>query len=329
MYKTYRNKLKHVFAKAEKNHYANLVEANNSNMKKTWGILKDIINKNKTNKVQSQFKLNDGIITANKLIISEKFNDFLMNIGPTLADKIPKQSEIPESYLGSRIENSILLAPVTLTGIGDMFKTLRRCAPGYDELTTDIISLSLPCINPLLHIMNQSLLKGVLPNELKVANVIPLYKADDPMKFRNYHPVSLLSILSKIFEKRMYNRLTDFLETQKLLMEKQLGFRKNHSTYMALMLLVDNLIKSIENGEYVLGVFLDFSKAFDTVDHAILLSKLHHHGIRDPALTWFQSYLSGRQQFVTYNGVQSSTKVVKCAVPQGAILGPVLFLTYI
>ena len=291
MYKTYRNKLKHVLAKAEKDHYANLLVAHKSNMKKTWGILKDIINKNKANKVQSQFKLNDGSITSNKLIISEKFNDFHINIGPTLAYKIPKQSKIPESYLGSRIENSVLLAPVTLTEIDDTFKTLRRCAPGYDELTTDIISLSLPCINnPLLHIMNQSLLQGVFPNELKVANVIPLYKADDPMKFNNYRSVSLLNILSKIFEKAMYNILTDFLETQKLLMEKQFGFRKNHSTYMALMLLVDNLIKSLENGEYVLGVFLDFSKAFDTVDHAILLSQLYHYGIRGPALTWFQSW---------------------------------------
>ena len=102
--------------------------------------------------------MNDGSITSNDSIISGKFNDFFIKIGPTLADKIPKQLKIPESYLGSRIEKSVLLAPVTLTEIDDIFKTLRRCAPGYDELTTDIISLSLPCIkNPLLHIINQSL----------------------------------------------------------------------------------------------------------------------------------------------------------------------------
>ena len=330
MYKTFRNKLKHVLVKAEKDHYAKLLEANKSNMKKTWGILKNIINRNKTKKIQSQFKLNDGSITSNKLVISDKFNDFFINIGPTLADKIPKQSKLPEAYLGSKIENSIMLVPVTLTEIEDIFKTLRRCSPGYDEITTDIINLSLPYIkNPLLHILNQSLLQGVFPTELKVANVIPLFKADDPMKFNNYRPVSLLSILSKIFEKVMYSRMIDFLETQKILMEKQFGFRKNHSTYMALMILVDNLIQSLENGKYVLGVFLDFSKAFDTVNHTILLTKLYHYGIRGPAFTWFQSYLSDRQQFVTYNGIQSSMKVVKCGVPQGSILGPILFLLYI
>ena len=103
--------------------------------------MKDSINKNKTNKEQSQFKVNAGRITSNKLTISKKSDDFCINIGPTLADKTPKQSKIPESYLGSKIENSVLLAPVTLTEIDDIFKTLKRCVPGYDELITDIIIL--------------------------------------------------------------------------------------------------------------------------------------------------------------------------------------------
>ena len=164
---------------------------------------------------------------------------------------------------------------------------------------------------------------------MKTANIIPLFKADDPMLFNNYRPVSLLSIFSKIFEKAMYTRLVDFLEMHKVLYDKQFGFRKNHSSYMAHMILVDNLIKALQDREYVIGVFLDFSKAFDTVDHSILLDKLFHYGIRGVAYKWFESYLEDRIQFVTYNSEKSSTKPMKCGVPQGSILGPILFLVYI
>ena len=149
------------------------------------------------------------------------------------------------------------------------------------------------------------------------------------MSFGNYRPVSLLCILSKVFEKVMYTRLLDFLEKQKVLFQYQFGFRKKHSSYMAVMLLVDKIIKCLEDGEFVIGVFLDFSKAFDTVDHEILLTKLYHYGIRGSALDWFRSYLSDRKQYVTYNGVASASKAIKCGVPQGSILGPLLFLIYI
>ena len=329
-YKCYRNKLKHIIAKAEKDHFAKLLDANKSNMKKTWGVLKDIVNKSKSRKIQSEFKLNDGNITSNKLVISEKFNEFFINIGPSLAEKIPKVARTPESYLGQRINDTIFLAPVCTVEFDNIVNTLRNCAPGHDELNCNILKLSLPYVKqPLIHLSNQSLAYGIFPAELKIAKVVPLFKADDPMKFNNYRPVSLLNILSKIFEKAMYSRLIDFLETQKILIQHQFGFRKQHSTYMALMILVDKLTKTLENGEYVLGVFLDFSKAFDTVDHNILISKLYHLGIRGVALEWFQSYLSCRKQFVTYNGVQSPTKTIKCGVPQGSILGPILFLLYI
>ena len=127
----------------------------------------------------------------------------------------------------------------------------------------------------------------------------------------------------------MYNRLLKFLEDYNIIFENQFGFRKLHSSYMALMVLTDKLIKSLENGKFVIGVFLDFSKAFDTVDHAILLSKLSHYGIRGSALQWFQSYLSNRKQYVTYNGVSSPVNDITCGVPQGSILGPLLFLLYI
>ena len=330
MYTTYRNKLKHILLKAEKDHYASLLESYKSNMKKTWGILKEIINKNKVRKIQEQFKLSDGSVTSNKLIISEKFNEFFINIGPTLAKKIPHQSRNHSFYLGDKIVNTIFLSSITVEEIDEIFRSLRKSAPGHDELTTDILKLGLPYIKlPLLYVLNLSLEEGVFPKELKIANVIPLFKAEDPMKFNNYRPVSLLCILSKVFEKVMYSRLLHFLESFKILIENQFGFRKQHSSYMALMVIIDKLIKSIDNGEHVIGVFLDFSKAFDTVDHDILLSKLYHYGIRGVALKWFESYLSGRQQYVTYNDFKSTVLDVKCGVPQGSILGPILFLIYI
>ena len=138
--------------------------------------------------------------------------------------------------------------------------------------------------------------------------------------------MSLLCVLSKVFEKVMYNRLLELLETCKILTSSQFGFRKSHSTYMALITLMDRLITSLENGEHVIGIFLDFSKAFDTVDYAIFLRKLSDYGTRGNALKWFESYLGICKQYVTYNGISSITKTVKCEVPKGSILGSLLFL---
>ena len=149
------------------------------------------------------------------------------------------------------------------------------------------------------------------------------------MYFNHYRPVSLLTILSKVFERLMYDRLFKFLDRLSILYKHQFGFRKNHSTHMALLSLIDRLTNAVEDGEYVIGIFLDFSKAFDTVDHHIFLEKLYHYGIRGCAHYWFTSYLSNRKQFVTYNGTQSEQQTIKCGVPQGSILGPLLFLVYI
>ena len=134
-------------------------------------------------------------------------------------------------------------------------------APGYDEINAWVLKIISSCVaSPLVYLCNISLEQGIFPIELKLANVLPLYKADDPFVFNSYRPVSLLCVLSKVFEKVMYNRLIDYLETYKILVHYQFGFRKNHSSYMALMYLMDKLIFSMENKKHVIGLFLDFEK---------------------------------------------------------------------
>ena len=229
-----------------------------------------------------------------------------------------------------RMSESLFLDPVSESEIKERLISLKETATGYDEINTMSLKLSNNLIaQPLAHICNLSLTEGVFPHQLKIANVIPIYKSDDPMLFNHYRPVSLFCILSKDFEKIIYDRLLNFLERYKILYDKQYGFRKKHSTYMVLITLMDKLRNAIENGEYVIGIFLDFSKAFDTVNHDILREKLEHYGIRGCALSWFRSYLSNKPQYVTYNGTTSMSQTIKCGVPQGSILGPLLFLIYI
>ena len=141
--------------------------------------------------------------------------------------------------------------------------------------------------------------QGVVPRELKVANVIPLFKAGNIMSVNNYRPVSILPVFSKIFEKLMFNRLSEYLKWKNVLCVNQFDFREKHSSYMALITLVDHLSEALGKGETVIGLFLDFSLAYDTMDHYILLLKSYHYGIRVPVLDWFDDYLCNHRQYVT------------------------------
>ena len=149
------------------------------------------------------------------------------------------------------------------------------------------------------------------------------------MLFNNYRSISILPFFSKLIERLMYNRLIDFIEKHHLLYQYQFGFRKNHSTFMALLILLEKVTDAFDNSEFAVCILIDFRKAFDTVDHNILLDKLYHYGIRGNALIWFNCYLTNRYQYVNYNNTSSDMKQITYGVPQGSILGPSLFLLYI
>ena len=174
-----------------------------------------------------------------------------------------------------------------------------------------------------------SMAYGVVPDQMKIARMVPLFKADDQSLFTNYRPISVLPSFSKFLERIIYNRLYDYLTNLHILCDNQFGFRKNHSTTLALIDLHEKISSAIDRGELAVGVFLDLSKAFDTVNHSILFDKLEHYGIRGLALKWIKSYFSNRLQFVEYNGYVSSRANIMCGVPQGSILGPLFFLLYI
>ena len=177
---------------------------------------------------------------------------------------------------------------------------------------------------------NASLLTGIVPERFKLARVIPVFKKGSQASLNNYRPIPLLSIFNKLLEKMVYNRLSNYFEKRQLIYSKQFGFRgSHHSTVHAVLSVIDKVQKAFEDREYSCGIFLDFSKAFDTVNHEILLTKLEFYGIRGIVKDWFTSYLSNSKQFVSLGNTQSGKVNISCGVPQGSVLGPLLFLIYI
>ena len=167
------------------------------------------------------------------------------------------------------------------------------------------------------------------PDQLKIAKVCPIYKSDDKAQFANYRPISVLPSFSKIFEKVMFNRLTNYLDSKQILFQQQFGFRQNHSTDLAVTDMYNKISNAIDLNKFAIGVFIDLSKAFDTLDYDILLKKLDHYGIRGTTLAWLKSYLTNRKQFVRVNEILSDNMSLSCGVPQGSILGPLLFILYV
>ena len=183
---------------------------------------------------------------------------------------------------------------------------------------------------PLAHIINQTFVAGIVPDEMKLAKVVPIHKSGNVHIFNNYRPISLLPAFSKLMEKTVAIRLISFLNSSNILFKHQYGFRKKHSTIHPILHLLKSVSESNDkpSRDVTLALFLDLSKAFDTINHTTLLAKLSHYGIRGTSNNWFRSYLTGRKQYTEVNNMQSRTMNINCGVPQGSVLGPLLFIIY-
>ena len=302
------------------------------NSKQAWKVLHDFIGRSGRCQIPCQSFVRNGASITDDQDIAESFCEFYSEIGSDLASKI----EAPTSgsfkdYLGPSPRGSLYLRETDAMEIESICLDLDPSkGPGHDGFSPSVIRhVASEMSVPLSRLINVCLEAGHFPEFLKVARVTPVFKADDPTQVGNYRPISVLSVFSKIFERVIQGRLLSYLNKEGSILGSQYGFRRGHSTDMAILDMVESIRKAWEKGEACLGVFIDFKKAFDTVDHCILLAKLEHLGIRGAPLELLRSYLSNRSQYVVFNGAESSRERVKIGVPQGSILGPLFFLLYI
>ena len=328
-YKTYQRVLKQIINIYKNKYWKDKFEEAKSDSKTTWKLINQLINKPiRTPKFPESFNPNSN--TSNNNNIANEFNMYFSNIGKTLASKLHNLNTTDKPKNTNKSIQSIFMNPVNNREILNIVKNMKnKLSSGPDDISPKIIKATiLPILNPITHIINESLLYGTVPDAMKLAKVIPIYKNNDANQLINYRPISMLSTFSKILERAVHNRVSNFLQSHNLLYKSQYGFRTNHSTEQALIEIQNTVIQNFKSNKITAGIFLDLSKAFDCIDHTILLTKLENYGIRGTSLKWFESYLGNRYQYVVLNKTQSQTVSIDTGVPQGTILEPLLFLIY-
>ena len=338
-YKKYNGTLCHIIRCTKCSFYQDMCYTYRSQSKKLWGLINEIAGKTNDKTSLIEYIKIDGIREYNSIRICNAFGKYFSSVGKSFANKIPKSQRSIVDYLKKlqSSSDSFFFQPTDAKEILKLVRNLpSKASSGHDSISNILLKEIINPLTPVLtDIFNRSLSTGEFPTIMKLAEVIPLYKSKERFYESNYRPISLLSTISKILEKIVYSRVYEFMDRTGQLYENQYGFRAKHSCEHAIGQVLGSILKGLENNFYSACVLLDLSKAFDTIEHQILLNKLEMYGIRGIPLNWFKSYLTGRTLRVKCSTVCSGSATVgkeypvDYGTPQGSCLGPLIFLIFV
>lgn len=320
----------------KENYYKNLFEINKNNSSAQWKIINDLTGPKKDKSKDITLYSDDDCLNTSSEPheVSNILNNYYISIVDKLrysSDTVDQPGDYRKWFPYSCQLNSMFMYPTYAEEINLIVGSLKsKKSPGIDGWSAELIKHICPVISYVLtHIVNLSMQTGVFPDKLKNALVVPIFKKGDPKLPGNYRPISLLPVVAKVVEKVIKKRLLSFYSKGSYLSKNQFGFMEGKSTEDALIKVVSEMQSGLNENKSVAGIFIDITKAFDCVDHNILLTKLWLSGVRGIALKWFESYLSDRQQCIRIGNSVSDQVTIKYGVPQGSVLGPILFLVYI
>ena len=332
LYKSSRNAANIALRNAKREYYATKFLNNKTNPKYAWKTVNEILGRSQKLNIVNEINLPEKTVTSTTELINV-FNDYFTDVGPKLAEKIEYEHNcsfrdfIPQHEPVERF----IFQPVNVATVYRLITKLTISkATGIDEISAKVLKAAAPAIaEPLTRIFNMSIATDRFPMEWKAARVTPIFKKGQRTMLDNYRPISILPVVSKLMERILYDQMYDYLKKQNILSEHQFGFRQFHSTTTTLLDCTNEWYINMDRGLYIIVVLLDLKKAFDTVNHEIILRKFERYGFGNKALDLLSNYLTNRTQRCQLNGMLSDQRGITCGIPQGSILGPLLFIIYI